>query len=123
MILTKPAPGSRRAFQLFHAVLGVGLLAMGLFALAHAMHDLAGHGHYAFVAALQASGAILLLVPRTVRWGGVALLLVLLPGFVNHLVRGQWEIHLLILAAGVWFVMVHGPAWGPKSEDSGYLVR
>ena len=110
------ASNTRRAFQLFHAVLGLGLLAMSLFALGHALHDLDEHGHFAFVAGLEALGAVLLLIPRTVRWGGAALLVVLLPGFVNHLIRGEWEIQLLIFAAGVWFVMVHGPAWGRESK-------
>jgi hypothetical protein len=105
-------PNARRAFQLFHAVLGLGLLAMSLLALVHALHELDEHGHFAFVAGLEALGAVLLLIPQTVRWGGATLLVVLLPGFVNHLARGDWEIQLLIFAAGVWFVMVHGPAWG-----------
>lgn len=112
------APHTRRAFQLFHAILGLGLLAMSLFALAHALHDLDDHIHEAFVAGLQALGAVLLLMPRTVRWGGTALLVVLLPGFVSHLIGGDWEIQLLIFAAGVWFVMVHGPAWGRESAQS-----
>ncbi len=106
-------PSVRRGFMLFHAVLGLGLLAMSLQALAHALRSLHGdHAHLAFVAGLEAAGAVLLLIPRTVRWGGVALLVVLLPGFVVHLTRGEWELQLLIYAAGVWFVMVHGPAWG-----------
>lgn len=110
------ASNTRRAFQLFHAVLGLGLLTMSLFALSHALHDLGGHRHFAFVAALEALGAVLLLIPRTTRWGGAVLLVVLLPGFAFHLARGDWEIQLLIFAAGVWFVMVHGPAWGPGSR-------
>jgi hypothetical protein len=117
------ASSTRRAFQLFHAVLGLGLLVMSLFGLAHALHELDEHGHYAFVVGLEALGAVLLLIPRTVRWGGAALLLVLLPGFVNHLVRGAWEVQLLIFAAGVWFVMVHGPAWGRESEPGQMAAR
>jgi hypothetical protein len=110
------ASNTRRAFQLFHAILGLGLLTMSLFALSHALHDLGGHGHYAFVAGLEALGAVLLLIPRTVRWGGAVLLVVLLPGFAYHLAQGDWEIQLLIFAAGVWFVMVHGPAWARRSR-------
>lgn len=108
-------PNTRRAFNLFHAVLGLGLLAMSLLGLTHALHDLEGHGHFVFVAGLEALGAVLLLIPRTVRWGGTALLLVLIPGFVNHLVHGDWDFQVLIIAAGVWFVMVHGAAWGRES--------
>lgn len=107
---------TRRAFQLFHAVLGLGLLAMSVFALGHALRDLEDHGHFALVAGLEAVGAVLFLVPRTVRWGGTVLLVVLLASFVTHLARGEWEIQLLVFAAGVWFVVVHGPAWGRGSE-------
>lgn len=107
----------RLAFQLFHGALGIGLLVAGLMGLWHAGHELhePGHLHYAFVAGLQAMGALLLLVPRTVKWGGAALLVVLLPGFVNHIVHGAWELHQLILAAGVWLVMVQGAAWGRRA--------
>ncbi len=107
--------GARRAYQLFHAVLGLGLLVMSLHALAHALREHGGFGHLAFVAGLEAVGAALLLVPRTVRWGGAVLLVVLIPGFIDHLVRGEWEPQLLIYAAGVWLVMMRGPAWGADS--------
>jgi hypothetical protein len=107
------ASHAHRAFQLFHAVLGLGLLAMGLTSLRYTLPELdePGHGHFALVATLQALGAVLLLVPRTVRWGGGALLLVLLPGFASEALHGDWEWEQLILAAGVWFVMAHGAAW------------
>jgi hypothetical protein len=111
------AQHTRRAFQLFHATLGLGLLVMSLFGLTHALRELDTHGHFAFVTGLEAMGAVLLLIPRTVRWGGAVLLLILLPGLVYHLTQGDWEIELLIYAAGVWFVMVHGAAWGRGSRQ------
>jgi hypothetical protein len=48
---------------------------------------------------------VLFLIPRTIRWGGVILLVILLLGFAEHLTRGELELQLLIYAAGVWFVM------------------
>ena len=108
----------RRAFMLFHAVLGVALLIMAHNTLFHALHE-HGFGHLAFVAALEMIGALLLLIPRTLRIGGVALLVVLVPGFVTHLTRGEWELQLLIYAAGVYFIMVHGAAWGRTTPASG----
>lgn len=104
----------RGAFRLFHVILAVSLLAMGLMGLSHALSELdePGHKHYAFVMSLEALGALLLLVPRAVRWGGVALLLVLIPSFLDHLHQGSWELQPLVYAAGVWLVMVHGVSWG-----------
>lgn len=60
------------AFRIFHAVLGASLLAMGLMDLWHTLGQLGepGHRHLALVAGLQTAGAVLLLIPRTVRWGG-----------------------------------------------------
>jgi hypothetical protein len=104
----------RRSFMLFHAVLGGALLVMGHNTLFHALHH-HGFGHLALIAALEMIGAVLLLIPRTVKAGGMALLVVLVPGFIVHLTRGEWELQLLIYAAGVWLVMAHGPAWGRKS--------
>lgn len=108
----------RRAFMLFHAVLGLGLLIMGHNTLFHALHE-HGFGHLTLVAGVEFVGAILLLIPRTLKVGGLALLVVLVPGFIVHLTRGEWELQLLIYAAGVWFVMVHGAAWGRPTPTSG----
>jgi uncharacterized membrane protein YphA (DoxX/SURF4 family) len=107
----------RRAFMLFHAVLGLGLLIMGHNTLFHALHE-RGFGYLTLVAGLEFVGAILLLIPRTLKLGGVALLVTLIPGFIIHLTRGEWELQLLIYAAGVWFVMVHGAAWGRTPPTS-----
>ena len=102
---------AHRAYLLFHAVLGVGLLVMSLETLVHALREFEGaHRHLAFVGGLETLGAALFLIPRTVRWGGVLLLITLLGGFAVHLTRGEWPLSLLIYAAGVWFVMAQGPA-------------
>lgn len=97
----------RREFRLFHAILGIGLLFLSLQSLQHALgeHEGAGQLHLAAVSALEAIGAALFLIPRTVRWGGGILLLILLVGFTQALTRGGVELQRLIYAAGVWFVM------------------
>ena len=69
------APRVRRAFMVFHAVLAGVLLIMGHNALYHSLHE-HGFGHLALVAALELIGAILLLIPRTLKIGGTALLVV-----------------------------------------------
>lgn len=102
-----PEPAIRRAFMVFHAVLGGALLVMSHNTLFHALHE-QGVSHLTLVAALEMVGAILLLIPRTLKVGGLALLVVLVPGFVVHLTRGEWELQLLVYAAGVWLVMAYG---------------
>ena len=111
-------PNVRRAFMIFHAVLGGVLLILSHNVLFHALHA-HGFGHLALVGSVEMIGALLLLIPRTLKVGGVALLVVMIPGFVVHLTRGEWEPQLLIYAAGVWFVMDHGAEWGrPASASS-----
>ena len=108
----------RGAFMVFHAVLGGVLLILSHNTLFHSLHA-HGIGHLTFVAALEMLGALLLLIPRTLKVGGIALLVVLIPGFIAHLTRGEWEPQLLIYAAGVYFIMVHGAAWGRRTSASG----
>lgn len=107
---------ARRAFWIFRVVLAVGILATGGFALSHAFHDLGEHGHYALVAGVQVLGAVLLLIPRTVHWGGAMLLVVLLPTAIHQLVRADWDASRLVYAAGVWMIMRNAEERGAKSE-------
>ena len=111
-------PHVRSAFMIFHAILAGVLLILSHNALFHSLHE-HGIGHLTFFAALELVGALLLLIPRTLTLGGVMLLVVLIPGFIVHLARGELELQLLIYAAGVYFVMVHGAAWGRPGSASG----
>ena len=99
------ALSAHRAFRIFHVVLALGMLTTGGFALSHAIHDLGEHGHYAVVAGVQALGALLLLIPRTVVWGGAMLLVVLVPAVIHQLTQADWDPSRLIFAAGVGLVM------------------
>jgi hypothetical protein len=111
------ATETRRAFMIFHAVLGAALLLMSHNTLIHSLHA-HGFGHLTVVTGVEMIGALLLLIPRTLKIGGLALLVVLVPGFIVQLTRGHWELQLLIYASGVWFVMVHGAAWSPPTPRS-----
>jgi hypothetical protein len=109
----------RRAFMVFHAVLGGGLVILSHNTLFREMHA-NGFGHLTYVAALEMVGALLLLIPRTLRVGGFILLAILVPGFIFELAHGDWELDLLIYAAAVWFVMAHGAEWGrPRAVTAG----
>jgi hypothetical protein len=115
--------GHRRAFMLFHLVLGLGLVIASTETLLHALGHVVNHGNYGyihliFVAGLETVGALLFLFPATLRVGGVLLLITLLGVWVVQLARGEWRVDLLIYAAGVWFVMAHGAAWGSRPSAS-----
>ena len=108
----------RRAFMALHLALGLGILVATLQTLLHVTREHGGPDlHVGFLVALEGIGAVLFLIPQTLRVGAIALLVVLLGGFAVHVSRGELEVQLLIYAAGVWYVMVHGAAWraGPPA--------
>ena len=109
------AASERRAFQLLHLVLGAGLLATGIDTLVRALHD--GAAPLAMVAGIVVLAAALFLYPRTVRAGGITLLLVVSAVLVERALRGQWRLELIVYAAGIWYVVVHGAAWGRNARS------
>jgi len=75
--------------------------------------DHASHFHLALLGSVEALGAVLFLIPRTVRIGGSILLVVFLAGLVMHALGGEVRIDLLQYAAATFFVMVYEPVpWG-----------
>lgn len=110
----------RRSFIAFHLVLGLGLLVGSAQTLLHALapDNRHSHQHLALVAAVEAIGAILFVLPRTLRPGALLLVLTIGLGFVAHAIRGEWRPDLAIYAAGAWFVFVHGSGWVPRAAVS-----
>ena len=107
-------PTLRRSFIAFHLTLGLMLL---FGSVRTAVEALAVHGshpnpHVAALGILEGAGAVLFLWPRSMRAGGVVLLLSIGLAVLVHAVDGQFRGDLLVYAAGTWFVMVHGSAWG-----------
>ena len=51
------------------------------------------------------------LLPRTLRFGGVLLVLSILGAILVHASMGDWRPDLLVYAAGVVLVTVHGSAY------------
>jgi hypothetical protein len=107
-----PRPPLRRAFIAFHLTLGLVLLFLSARATLHALAPTAGpvDPHVGVLALVEAFGAALFLLPRTLRVGGALLLLTLGLASVVHALAGQLRTDLLVYAAGTWLVMVHGPA-------------
>ena len=109
------AVSERRAFQLLHLVLGAGLLATGIDTLVRALHE--GPAPLAVVATIVVLAAALFLAPRTVRVGGITLLVVVLAVLVEGTLRGRWRLDHIVYAAGIWYVVVHGAAWGRNARS------
>jgi len=96
-----------RAFFLLWWMLGVILFVLSVRTVRFALgfhHD----PHAIALGSIEAVAALVFLVPKTMRAGGAALLVVLVLATLFHTIRGEFAGPLLIDAAGVLFVMVHG---------------
>jgi hypothetical protein len=99
----------RRTFVMFHVVLGISLLVGSVMTAWNGGH---GDIHVRLLGTVEAVAAVMFLLPRTVRPGSWLLLLTFGVALAIHLMMGQWRGDLLVYAAGVAFVAVHGPAYG-----------
>src|SRR5262244_148235 len=100
----------RHAFLLFHLVLGTALLWGSVHTVLHLGPD---DPHALLIGTIEAVAAAAFLMRRTMRIGAGALLLLLALAFVRHGARGEWRPDLLVYAAGVLLVGVHGDARAP----------
>lgn len=103
-------PLFRRSFTVFHLVLGLGILWLSVKSVLWAVHPGSGshpNHHVALLAAVEAIGALLFLIPQALRVGAALLLLTVGVATVVHAFAGEWRIDLLIYAAGVWLVATH----------------
>jgi len=112
----------RRSFIAFHLVLGLGLLSGSIQTLLHALapeniHS-HSHQHLAVIAAIEAIGAVMFLLPRVSRWGALVLVAVIGLGFVAHALQGEWRPDLVIYAAGAWLVYAMGGGWPSRGPAS-----
>jgi len=99
----------RRAFMVFHVMLGLALLWSSVHTVLHlGSTDL----HAGVIGSIEVAGAVAFLVPRTLRVGGTMLLLALIGAILVHAGRDDWRPDLLVYAAGVMLVTVHGSAYG-----------
>jgi hypothetical protein len=108
----------RRSFITFHLTLGLTLLVLSIRTALHGLGPRAGQGdsHVVVLAILEAFSATLFLLPRTLRAGGVLLLLAIGLALLVHLASGQFRGDLLVYATGTWFVVVHGPGWSSSQR-------
>lgn len=104
-----PPRNLMRAFLALWVVVGIVLFV----ASAATVYEgwIAAHGmnpHLVLLGGVEAVGAALFLVPRTMRAGAIALLVTIGLAFVVHAVLGQFRGDLVVYAATVGFVLVHG---------------
>jgi uncharacterized membrane protein YphA (DoxX/SURF4 family) len=111
----------RYAFVALHVVLGVVIFAQSVITAAYSSGWLPAHArniHLLALGSVEAVLAILLLVPRTTRVGALGLLIVLALAIVVHASRGEFSAALIVYAAGVAYVGIHGPAYSGNPEMS-----
>ena len=98
----------QRALLAFHVILGLALLWGSVHTVLHlGITDL----HARIIGSIESVGAVAFLVPRTLRFGAALLLLTLVGAMLVHAGRGEWRPDLLVYAAGVVLVTVHGSAY------------
>ena len=114
----------RRSFVAFHLTLGLGLLFGSIQTLLHALApaNRPSHQHLALVAAVEAIGAILFVLPGTLRPGALLLVLTIGLAFIAHAIQGEWRPDLAIYATGAWFVFVHGHGWQRRAAGPDVAV-
>jgi hypothetical protein len=103
----------RRSFIAFHLLLGAVVFIESLITVLRASgHGGTRHPLLAGFAGLEMIAALLFLWPATLRVGAWALLLIFGFAIIFHGLHGELQLTLLVYAAGVVLVMVHGSAFG-----------
>jgi len=112
----------RRSFIIFHLTLGVVVLAQSLITVFQINRsDFSKHARLgvAVLAGAEALAALLFIVPATLRVGAVVLLAIFFFAIAFHGLHGELQSTLLVYAAGVFFVMTHGSAFGKGAAGRG----
>ena len=96
------------AFIGFHFTLAIVVLLQSVLGVKHALNT-ANHA-LLVLAIVEALAAIVFMIPRMIRLGGLVLLLVFTIAFSVHLLHGELDLGLLVYAAGTLFIVIHGNA-------------
>ncbi len=102
----------RRSFVLFHVSLALVVFVQSVRTIVGALHHHATGplgSHLIILAGIEAIAALLFLYPKTLKMGGVLLLLIFVFAIAAHGIQDEFE--LIVYAAGVIFVTVHGSAY------------
>jgi uncharacterized membrane protein YphA (DoxX/SURF4 family) len=107
----KQQSNAARAFLCLWWVLG-GLLTVYSVQAAGDAIAAGSHGgnfHVAILASVETIAAVLFLIPRMMRFGGICLLIVFALALAIHAAKGEFASQLLLYAAAVGFIVAHGP--------------
>jgi hypothetical protein len=105
----------RHSFIAFHLILGVVVFVQSLITVLHAIGvGRAQHSNHALAlfAGAEAIAALLFILPATLKWGALSLLVIFFAAIVFHGLHGEMQLTLLVYAAGVMLAMAHGSAFG-----------
>jgi hypothetical protein len=105
----------RSSFLIFHCVLGAVVFLESVITVLHAHGRGQAQPHalaLVLFAGAEAIAALLFLLPATMRVDAIILLLIFGVAFVIHGVQGDPPLTLLVYAAGVALVMIHGSVFG-----------
>ena len=109
-----PPRSLMRSFLVLWLTTGLVLLVASMRTILDAAPGPHGNPHIVILAAVEAISAVLFLVPRTLRVGAIGLLATITVAFLVHTVMGQFRADLLLYAATVVFVSVHGSLTTPQ---------
>lgn len=102
----------RSAFIGFHFTLAIVVLLQSVSGVKHALST---DNHALLVLAIVESiAAMAFMIPKTIRLGGLVLILVFAVAFSVHLLHGELDLRLLVYAAGTLYVVIHGSAFEGK---------
>jgi uncharacterized membrane protein YphA (DoxX/SURF4 family) len=105
-----PPLGLVRAFAVLWWTAGIVVFYLGAKTAYQGLQRGSGHDlHLVLLGSVEALAALLFLIPRSLRIGAVALLLVFAAAFLLHALRFELRGDLLVYAGAVSFVAVHGP--------------
>jgi hypothetical protein len=108
-----PARTLVRGFLSLYAVVGVVVLVESLqtvWAATHGGFSEPDRTHALILGGLESLAAVAFLLPRTMHWGAAALLAIFAIAFTLHSLQGHPPLTLLVYAAAVLFVRLHGVA-------------
>ena len=99
-----------RSFLILWLVTGVVLLVASLETVNSALRTPAhANPHLVVLGAVEALAAALFLIPRSMRVGAIGLLVTIFTAFAVHTALHEFRGDLLLYAATVFFILIHGP--------------